>query len=93
MEFEWDEEKRLSNIAKHGIDFLDARQLFDGRPVLEAPSPYETEERFVTVGPLDERYITVVWTQRRGQVRIISARYARRTEIRTYLEKRESGQR
>ena len=32
LEFEWDEEKRLSNIAKHGIDFLRVRELFDGRP-------------------------------------------------------------
>lgn len=23
MEFEWDEEKRLANLRKHGIDFVD----------------------------------------------------------------------
>ena len=91
--FEWDEDKRLGNIAKHGIDFLDARQIFDGRPVLEAPSPYEEEERFVAVGLLNERYVTVVWTQRQENVRLISARYARREEIRAYLARRESGSR
>ena len=31
MEFEWDEDKRQSNIAKHGIDFDRAATLFDGR--------------------------------------------------------------
>jgi uncharacterized DUF497 family protein len=32
MGFEWDEEKRLSNIAKHGFDFIRAARLFGGRP-------------------------------------------------------------
>jgi len=38
MRFEWDEEKRLSNIAKHGFDFIRAARLFDGRPELDAQS-------------------------------------------------------
>jgi uncharacterized DUF497 family protein len=29
MEFEWDEAKRITNIEKHGIDFLDASLLFE----------------------------------------------------------------
>jgi uncharacterized protein len=36
MDFEWDEEKRLTNIEKHGIDFIDADILF-GNPHLVAP--------------------------------------------------------
>jgi uncharacterized DUF497 family protein len=28
MRFEWDERKRLSNLAKHGLDFLDADLVF-----------------------------------------------------------------
>jgi len=88
--FEWDEDKRLGNITKHGIDFLDARQLFDGRPVLETRSSYEAEDRFITVGPLDERYVAAVWTPRQDTIRFISVRYARRKEIRAYLEGRES---
>jgi hypothetical protein len=28
MEFEWDEAKRLSNLDKHGIDFLDVEEVF-----------------------------------------------------------------
>ncbi len=34
MEFEWDENKRESNLSKHGIDFVDAAKIFN-RPVLE----------------------------------------------------------
>ncbi len=35
MQFEWNEQKRLTNIRKHGIDFRDAWQLFDA-PMLVA---------------------------------------------------------
>ena len=34
MEIEWDEAKNRENIAKHGLDFLDASQVFES-PVLE----------------------------------------------------------
>ena len=37
MEFEWDEAKRRSNLAAHGIDFEDAIAIWEG-PVLEVPS-------------------------------------------------------
>jgi uncharacterized DUF497 family protein len=43
MEFEWDEAKRDSNLIKHGVDFLLAEMLFDGCPVITAPSPRATE--------------------------------------------------
>ncbi|MBV8362763.1 MAG: BrnT family toxin [Deltaproteobacteria bacterium] len=34
MRFEWDEAKRRSNMVKHGIDFLDIDQVFDGKAFL-----------------------------------------------------------
>lgn len=37
MDFEWDEEKRLANIEKHGIDFVDAVAIF-GNPHVTAPA-------------------------------------------------------
>ena len=45
MEFEWDEDKRLSNLEKHGVDFFRARLLFDGRDSLILPSPHCNEAR------------------------------------------------
>ena len=35
--FEWDENKRLSNLGKHGIDFVDAVRIFD-EPLVATPS-------------------------------------------------------
>ena len=37
MLFEWFEQKRLENLDKHGIDFLDAKEIWQGE-VLEVPS-------------------------------------------------------
>jgi len=31
MDYEWDEDKRQTNIVKHGIDFVAAVKIFDGR--------------------------------------------------------------
>lgn len=28
MAFEWDDDKRLLNLQKHGIDFVDAQSVF-----------------------------------------------------------------
>ncbi|MGI8475771.1 MAG: BrnT family toxin [Thermomicrobiales bacterium] len=80
MNFEWDEAKRLSNLAKHGIDFRVGRRLFDGRPVVTIPSPFSDEARFLTTGVVDDLFITVVWTYRADGIRIISARRARNAE-------------
>lgn len=60
MEFEWDEAKREANIAKHGIDFLFAQALFDGRPVITAESPRGAEDRYATTGRIEGRFVTAV---------------------------------
>ncbi len=84
MEFEWDEDKRQRNLAKHGLDFLRAQALFDGRPTLTRPSQRFEEERFATTGELDGRLYTVIWTRRGDTIRPISARRARDGEHRSY---------
>ena len=84
MEFEWDEAKRRINLAKHGIDFFDVRRLFDGRPVVTTRSPFSDEERFLTTGIIDVRFVTAVWTRRNGAVRIVSVRRARGAEERSH---------
>jgi uncharacterized DUF497 family protein len=84
MDFEWDENKRATNLAEHGLDLIDATPLFDGRPVFTYPSPRHGEERFVTVGLLANRFFAVVWTERVEAIRLISFRRARDAEERKY---------
>jgi uncharacterized protein len=84
MEYEWDENKRLTTLEARGLDFRDAYHLFDGRPLCSYPSPRDEEQRLVSVGLLEGRCIAVVWMQRAGARRIISMRRARDGEARRY---------
>lgn len=84
MKIEWDENKRLSNLAKHGLDFWDAWAVLEGGHVA-VPSVYAGgEERFLAIGVLNGRHVTVVCTMRGDAVRVISFRRARDGEKRNY---------
>ena len=84
MEFEWHERKRRQNIQNHGIDFVDAQSVFDGRPTVTSPSFRRGEQRYASIGYVNGKYMTVIWTVRGHNIRIISARRARDNEQRTY---------
>jgi uncharacterized DUF497 family protein len=87
MLFEWSEEKRLENLRKHGIDFVDAKEIWHGE-VLEVPSAQQEhgEERHLAYGVLDGRIIAVVFTWRGEARRLISARRARSNERQDYQD-------
>ena len=84
MEFEWDEAKRGRVIEARELDFVDSVALFDGRPVHTVPSPRHGEERWVSVGEIDGRFVAVVWTRRDDKIRIVTMRRARDEEKRRY---------
>ncbi|NMG09187.1 BrnT family toxin [Brasilonema sp. UFV-L1] len=87
MEFEWDEAKRFANIRKHGIDFIDVPEVFDGDTVTVEDNRYDYEEqRFVTFGLLQGILVAVVHTERGDSTRIISTRKATKYEQRIYFE-------
>jgi uncharacterized DUF497 family protein len=83
--FEWDERKRLVNLAKHGIDFVEAKDIW-ANDVLEAPSPRHDEERFIAYGILDGRIVAVVFMRQGQRLRLISARRARDYERKAYKD-------
>ena len=83
---EWDDNKRISNLAKHRLDFRDADQLFDGRPSVTFNSSHMGEEWFTTTGVLGEMFVTVIWTWRDQNRRIISMRSGRDAEKRAHGE-------
>ena len=90
MRFEWDERKRRSNLEKHGLDFFDAIMVFETAHIV-VPSVYRGEERFLAIGVIKGRHVTVVYTRRSEVVRIISLRRARHEERRKYQELYSSG--
>ncbi len=77
--FEWDARKAKGNFRKHGVTFDEATTVFDD--ALASIFPDEdhssTEEREILVGhSILNRLLLVCFTERRGRVRIISARKA-----------------
>jgi uncharacterized DUF497 family protein len=87
MKFEWDENKRRPNLQRHGIDFVDVPQIFDGDtlPIEDTRLDYG-ETRYITLGLLRIHVIVVAHTDRKGAIRIISARKATKYEEKTYFE-------
>lgn len=88
MDFEWDEEKRLKNISKHGIDFLAVIPVFDDPNALEAFDEKNSidEDRYQIIGVARPGVLFVAYTERDsgGTIRIISARRAEKHEIALY---------
>ncbi len=75
--FEWDEAKRASNLAKHGVDFSAAQRMEWAAGVTTADNRRDYgEPRFVTLGMIDGRLHICAWTPRGDRVRIISLRKA-----------------
>jgi hypothetical protein len=91
VEFEWDPEKAVENLQKHGVGFSEASTIF-GDPfevTISDPDHSEGETRFLSLGQSTETQLLVVaYTEREGKIRIIHARVASPKERRAY----ESGQ-
>ena len=87
MTFEWDENKRLLNLKKHGIDFADARAVFEDKQrfsIIDSRYDYG-EMRMKTVGKMNDKLVVLlIHTDRNKNIRIISARRANKTEREQY---------
>lgn len=83
MDFEFDEKKRLTTLAKHKIDFLDAAEILQSQHLI-MNGRSEIEERKIAVEQLGGSYLAVVFTMRGDRVRIIIARKARQDEREQY---------
>ena len=84
MDFEWSEAKRIAVLEARGLDFIDAKILFDGRPLYTVASPRSAEERWLSLGELNGRLVAVVWARRGDSIRIITMRRARNEEKQRY---------
>lgn len=91
LRFDWDERKNKSNRTKHGIWFEEAQSVFSdphGRLFYD-PDHSEDEDRFILLGMSSAaRILVVVHCYKNSDfvVRIISARKAKRKEVRFYEE-------
>ena len=93
IKFEWDEQKRLSNISKHGIDFKEAKTSFydEDALIIYDPDHSNSEDRFVLLGlSIFNKLLTICHCYRKNDevIRLISARKATSSETKQYFERR-----
>jgi uncharacterized protein len=91
MDFEFDASKSKANLEKHGIDFVEAQQLWDDKDRLEFTARTEDEPRYVLVAALGQKLWSAFFTYRKDRIRLISVRRARKEERELYYESEDSG--
>lgn len=80
MLFEWDQQKEISNISKHGVSFMEACEAFQDiqRIILPDLSHSKIEKRLICLGKVEGQVMTVRFTYRQNKIRIIGAAYWRK---------------
>lgn len=84
MVFEFDEAKSRGNKAKHGVDFVEAQELWLDDLLIELEARSEDEPRFVVIGMIGGRHYSAVITYRDDRIRLISVRRSRDIEVALY---------
>ena len=90
MRFEWDDRKNRMNIRKHGIDFRDAVEMFNGPMLIQVDNRHDyAEDRWIGIGLLFSIVAVVVYVEWEDveTIRIISARKATRYESQEYYKR------
>ena len=89
LTFEWDSEKASENDSKHGVSFEEASTCFQDPEsiTIHDPENSDAEDRYVLLGMSAQgRLLVVIHTERRDNIRLISARSANRRETRKYSQ-------
>jgi hypothetical protein len=86
MKFTWDEEKRMNNIKKHGLDFSMAHIVFQGVTFSRLDDRFDYgENRYQTMGFLED-VVIIAHTETSDEIRIISMRKATKNEEKRYFK-------
>jgi len=96
IQFEWDPVKAETNLRKHSVAFKEAATVFRDPLSITVYNPDHSndEDRFITFGfSAAGRLLMVAHTDRKGRIRVISARELSRAEQTAYEEelKRRKG--
>ncbi len=89
MNFEYDINKSRSNKTKHGIDFEEAKELFNDPFMIEIPARTVGEKRYLVVGKIGTKHWSAIITYRGEKIRIISVRKSRKEEVALYESYKE----
>lgn len=84
MKFEYNSNKSSANAQKHGIDFDEAKALWQDEYLLEIALQFPDEVRYLCIGKIEGKHWSAVITYRQETIRIISVRRSRKEEIEHY---------
>ncbi len=85
MNYEWDQNKQVANLARHGVDFIIAEDFEWDTAVEAVDGRFDYgEERWIAFGFIHARLYILVYTQRKTVVRLISLRKANKREREFY---------
>ena len=87
MRITWDEPKRKRNLREHGLDFVDAQRVFNSLTFTYEDDRFRYEEqRFVTLGLFEGIPVSIVHTETKDRIHIISFRKATKRETAILFE-------
>lgn len=89
MKFEWNENKAVANLSKHGVSFDEAKTVFDDSLYVDFYDPDHSynEDRYIIIGQSQQgRLLIVSYTERENVIRLISARKLTQEEREAYEE-------
>ena len=87
MRFTWDEVKRKRNLRDHGLDFVDAKRVFEGLTFTYEDDRFRyDEQRFVTLGLFKGLPVSIVHTESEDRIHVISFRKATKRETAILFE-------
>lgn len=91
LSFDWDDGNIDKNWDKHKIHFKDAEEVFFNKPLkiyIDKVHSTANEVRYISFGKTNESILlTIVFTIRNRQIRIISARKQHPKERKAYEKK------
>jgi hypothetical protein len=88
MEFDWDAEN-LRHIARHGVDREEAEEAVLIEPLEADVQSHESEDRVLCFGRAKSgRLLTVLYTERRGKIRVVTAYAMTRPQQQLYFDGR-----
>ena len=87
MKFEYNEAKSIKNKQKHGIDFEEAKNLWEDEDALIVPANIVDDEvRYALISKFLKKCYVAIFTLRNEKYRIISVRRCRKNEEKKYDE-------
>ncbi|PIP52090.1 hypothetical protein COX09_03480 [Candidatus Beckwithbacteria bacterium CG23_combo_of_CG06-09_8_20_14_all_47_9] len=85
--FDWDKGNVEKNLVKHKVDFREAEEIFFNKKIKFYPDWKHSikEDRFIALGVTNKsRKLTIIFTKRKNEIRIISARDQNKRERKQY---------